>query len=59
MSKSIEQVRAEFNRTGTSISHWARENNFPPTLVYQILSNTRIPVRGKSHLIAVKLGIKK
>lgn len=58
MTKSIEQVRAEFNRTGISIAGWARENNFPPTLVYQILSNTRIPARGKSHLIAVKLGIK-
>lgn len=58
MIKSIEQVRAEFNSTGTSIAHWARENNFSPTLVYQILNNRRIPTRGKSHLIAVKLGIK-
>jgi len=34
MTKSIEQVRAEFNRTGISIAGWARKNNFPPTLVY-------------------------
>lgn len=58
MTKSIEQVREEFNRTGISIAQWAKENNFPPTLVYQILNKTKIPVRGKSHLIAVKLGIK-
>lgn len=58
MAKSIQQVREEFSRTGISIADWSRENNFSPKLVYQILNNTRIPQRGKSHFIAVKLGIK-
>ncbi|MBF4455825.1 DNA-binding protein [Acinetobacter sp. SK-43] len=58
MKKTIQQVRDEFNHSSISIAEWSRENNFPPSLVYQILNHTRIPSRGKSHLIAVKLGIK-
>ncbi|AYA01735.1 TPA: DNA-binding protein [Acinetobacter baumannii] len=58
MIKSIQQVKEEFNSSGISIAEWSRENNFPAQLVYQILNHTRIPQRGKSHLIAVKLGIK-
>ncbi|EEY92462.1 hypothetical protein HMPREF0026_02008 [Acinetobacter junii SH205] len=58
MIKSIKQVREEFFSSGTSIAEWARVNNFSPDLVYRILKNNQIPQRGKSHEIAVKLGIK-
>ena len=58
MSKTMEQVREDFKKSGQSIAIWARKNNFTPDLVYRILNNNRIPVRGKSHDIAVKLGIK-
>lgn len=58
MIKSIKQVREEFISSGTSIAEWARVNNFSPDLVYRILKNNQIPRRGKSHEIAVKLGIK-
>ncbi len=56
--KSIEQVKKEFSEIGKSYAEWARENNFSPDLVYRILKNNRIPKRGESHHIAVKLGIK-
>ena len=58
MSKSITQVKEEFSSSGISIASWARDNNFSPDLVYRILNNNRIPLRGKSHEIAVKFGMK-
>lgn len=58
MIKSITQVREEFSGAGKSIAEWARENDFSPDLVYRILKNNKIPKRGESHRIAVKLGIK-
>lgn len=58
MLRSIQQVKDDFSNTGKSIAEWARENNFSPDLVYRILKNNKIPKRGESHNIAVKLGIK-
>lgn len=58
MLKSIKQVREDFSTAGQSIAEWARTNNFSPDLVYRILKNNKIPQRGESHKIAVKLGIK-
>lgn len=58
MRKSIRQVKENFSSTGKSIADWARENNFPPALVYKVIKNKKIPQRGKSHKIAVKLGLK-
>ena len=58
MIKTIRQVRQEFSASGISIISWARDNQFSPDLVYRILNNNKIPQRGESHKIAVKLGIK-
>ena len=58
MIKSIQQVREEFSANGISIAEWARDNHFSPDLVYRLLKNNRVPKRGESHKIAVKLGIK-
>lgn len=58
MIKSIKQVRDDFSQSGISIAEWARINNFSPDLVYRILKNNKVPLRGESHRIAVKLGIK-
>lgn len=58
MIKSIKQVRDGFSGSGVSISEWARLNNFSPDLVDRILNNNKVPQRGESHKIAVKLGIK-
>ena len=59
MVKSIQQVRDDFINSGTTISAWARDNNFSPDLVYRIFKNNKVPQRGESHKIALKLGIKK
>jgi gp16 family phage-associated protein len=58
MIKSIKQVQDDFIKSGISIAEWARDNNFSPDLVYRILKNNKVPRRGESHKIAVKLGIK-
>jgi len=59
--KTAEQVKEEFVRKGVSIRSWALANDFNPRLVYEILSgrgNHRC-LRGQSHKIAVRLGLKK
>ena len=52
------EIRRKFELNGLSIADWARQNNFSPDLVYSVLKSKHIPVRGESHKIAVKLGLK-
>lgn len=58
--RTREQVKAEFRRKGISIKAWATANGFNPNLVYDILSERvlRPCLRGESHRIAVRLGLK-
>lgn len=56
--KTAEEVKAEFRRTGRSVRSWAKEHEFCDQLVRTILNGTRPCHRGKSHKIAVLLGIK-
>lgn len=58
MMRTSQEVRNELQKRGLSIAEWARQNGFSPELVHQVLNSNRIPVRGKSHQIAVKLGLK-
>jgi gp16 family phage-associated protein len=57
ISPEHARAKAWFDQTGTSVAEWARQNKFPVHLVYNILAG-RITKRGKSHEIAVSLGIK-
>jgi len=57
-SKAHEAARRRFTETGVSIAHWARQHSFPVYLVYNVLAG-RETQRGKSHEIAVLLGIKR
>ncbi len=56
--KTTEQVRAEFEEYGVSVSEWARQRGFSQQLVYQIIAGRRLAIRGQSHQIAVALGLK-
>ncbi|MDV2470010.1 DNA-binding protein [Acinetobacter chinensis] len=58
MMRTSQEVRSELQKRGLSIADWARQNGFTPKLVHQVLNSNKIPVRGKSHQIAVKLGLK-
>ena len=57
-AKTAAEVRGEFMRTGTSVSEWARANGFHPNLVFEVLEGRVKARRGKSHRIAVLLGMK-
>ncbi|MDR8406335.1 DNA-binding protein [Acinetobacter baumannii] len=58
MMRTSQEVRSALQKRGLSIADWARQNGFTPELVHQVLNSNKIPVRGKSHQIAVKLGLK-
>ena len=55
---TVEDVRAEFERRGLSISEWARQHGVSAQLTYQILAGRKIGLRGQSHTISVLLGLK-
>jgi gp16 family phage-associated protein len=55
--RTPEQVREEFVRCGVSIAEWSRANGYSPQLVYRVIQGSNAS-RGKSHEIAVRLGIK-
>lgn len=56
--KTPAQVRSEFDRKGTTVSEWAREHGFGPSLVFEVLEGRVKARRGKGHNIAVLLGMK-
>lgn len=58
MLKSIDEVKAEFNYRGTTMSQWAREHNYPYYIVQHVLSGKSKFTHGKAHEIAVLLGLK-
>lgn len=56
--KAIKAARERFHRSGKSVVAWAKENGFTVNLVYEVLNGKRKCLRGQSHRIAVRLGIK-
>lgn len=58
MTRSADQVKAEFKRKGVSISAWALANGYSPNLVFEVLAGRKKGDRGQSHKIAVALGMK-
>ena len=57
MIKTKEQVRKEFELTNMTLSEWSLRHNFSRDLVYRILNTNRLPRRGESKRIAIKLGL--
>lgn len=58
MSTTAEQVKRRFESQGKTFAEWARENGYERMQVYQVLNGTVKGKYGKSHEIAVKLGLK-
>ncbi len=56
--RTADDVRAEFQRKGVSISSWAIANGFSTNLVFEVLAGRKKCIRGQAHNIAVKLGLK-
>ncbi len=60
-TKHLERCRrakAEFEWRGVCIGEWAREHNFCPQTVYDVLNGRIMGRRGEAHRVAVALGIK-
>lgn len=53
-----DQVKQRFRDQGETISGWARRHGFPPHSVYRLLSGYDQGNYGRSHRIAVALGLK-
>jgi len=58
MTRSADDVRAEFQQKGLSISGWATAHGFSTNLVFEVLAGRKKCIRGQSHRIAVMLGLK-
>lgn len=58
LPRDVQKVRESFNRVGKPVTQWARQNGFTPSLVYAVLDGRAKGNRGKSHSIAVLLGLK-
>lgn len=56
--RTPEQAKQALERKGVSIAAWALANGFNPNLVHEVLAGRKKGIRGQSHNIAVKLGLK-
>jgi len=54
---NLERVRREFLINGLTVKDWASEHQYPAPLVYAVLSGRAKARRGKSHQIAIALGL--
>lgn len=57
MTTAEEKIKKKMQDDGVSIANWAISNGFNPASVYAVLSGRKC-IRGQSHLIAVRLGLK-
>ena len=56
--KTLEEVRAEFDRYGISVSSWAVKHGIPRNIVSGMLQGRLKGKRGHAHNAAVLLGLK-
>jgi gp16 family phage-associated protein len=56
--KTAAQARAWFSEQGLSIAEWCREHGYGVSLTREILAGNKRCLRGQSHQIAVRLGMK-
>lgn len=56
--RTPEEAKAWLGFQGITVSQWARDNEVNHSLVYEILAGRKKCLRGMSHNIAVKLGMK-
>ncbi|ASQ19255.1 DNA-binding protein [Salmonella enterica] len=55
---TAEQVKSLFRQRGVTFTRWAEENGYSRNEVYRVLNGFTKGRYGKSHEIAVKLGLK-
>ncbi len=57
-TKTIDDVKKEFLFSGITIAQWAKKHGYSYHQVQNVLSGRSQNSRGKSHEIAILLGIK-
>lgn len=55
---TADQVKERFRLAGKTFTTWANENGYTRDMVYRVLNGQAKANYGKSHEIAVKLGLK-
>ncbi|HDY5341422.1 TPA: DNA-binding protein [Klebsiella pneumoniae] len=55
---TAEQVKSLFRQRGVTFTQWAEEHGYSRSEVYRVLNGQTKANYGKSHEIAVKLGLK-
>lgn len=55
---TAEQVKAQFRQRGITFTRWAEDHGYTRNEVYRVLNGQVKANYGKSHEIAVKLGLK-
>jgi gp16 family phage-associated protein len=53
-----QQVKANLRAQGLTITQWAEKNGYPRAAVYRVLNGVEKGTFGRSHNIAVDLGLK-
>lgn len=53
-----EQVKAKLREQGITITEWAERHGYPREAVYRTLNGVEKATFGRSHRIAVDLGLK-
>ncbi|EAY2231695.1 DNA-binding protein [Salmonella enterica] len=56
--KTREEILADFNRHGVTLSGWARVHNVPRQIVFDLLHGRAKGRHGMAHKAAVLLGLK-
>jgi len=57
-TRTADEARDWLAQHGWSVAEWARAFGFSRALVYQVLAGKKKGLRGQSHDIAVRLGMK-
>jgi gp16 family phage-associated protein len=57
-ARSVQEAREWFEVTGLTVTQWAHDHGFPPSVVYALLSGRTRGRRGHAHRAAVALGLK-
>lgn len=52
------QLKEKFRREGKTLSAWAKEHGYKPQFVYRVVSGNIQARYGRSHRVAVELGLK-
>ena len=54
----FEKMKYDFEQRGEVIAEWAEREGFDKRNVYAVISGRNRGIRGESHKIAVRLGLK-